>query len=77
MAYAPQMSDLSLGARLRLARLQAGLTTAELARRLGVARETVSAWEHGRQEPKASYLRAIAEVTGSSADWILFGATRA
>jgi DNA-binding XRE family transcriptional regulator len=76
MTVAPQMRDLPFGHRLRIARMQAGLSISALASAIGVARETLSAWENGHQEPKASALRAIAEKTGASVDWLLFGDTR-
>jgi transcriptional regulator with XRE-family HTH domain len=77
MAYAAQMTELSLGRRIRIARLDAELSIGELARRLDRRRETVSAWEHDHQEPKASDLARLVELLNVRADWVLFGETRA
>lgn len=49
---------------VRRAREEAGLTQAELARRIGVTPRTVWNWEWGHREPRGKYLRLLAEVTG-------------
>lgn len=51
------------GAIIRKARQRRFLTQAQLAERLGVAREAVSAWERGRHSP-LRYAGAIEEVLG-------------
>jgi DNA-binding XRE family transcriptional regulator len=57
------------GARLRAARLHAGLTQAELARRIGKSPTAVSLAEHGRMRTGAPYLAAVLEACGLPADW--------
>lgn len=47
--------------RLRELRIRAGLSTDDLAARLGVSRQAVSTWETGRSTPPANKLRHIAE----------------
>lgn len=47
--------------RLRELRIRAGLSTDDLAARLGVSRQAVSTWETGRSTPPANKLRYIAE----------------
>jgi DNA-binding transcriptional regulator YiaG len=42
-----------------------GMTQVELARELGVARETVSRWENGREAPIPSLVRALRNVARS------------
>ncbi|MFF8186614.1 helix-turn-helix transcriptional regulator [Microbacterium sp. NPDC016588] len=54
---------------IRTARLIGGLKQDDLARAVGVARSTVNEWEHGRSEPSASKMFAIARATGQSLDW--------
>lgn len=76
MASTPQMGDLSLGARIRLAREEAGLTIKELARRIDVSRDSLSDYENDVTGPPATKLGRIAEETDTSADWLLWGATR-
>lgn len=49
-----------------------GWSQAELARRVGVHAMSVSYWEIGRYEPKASQLKALAAAFGVSMDDIDF-----
>jgi transcriptional regulator with XRE-family HTH domain len=65
------MHGTSLSTRLRDARTCAGLTRAELARRLGVDRGTVMRAEDGKNEPRPATLAAWARVCGVSADSLL------
>ena len=46
---------------------------AEFARRIGADRTTVGRWEKGIGAPDAVHLRAISDVTGAPADWLLRG----
>lgn len=48
------------------ARGHAGWTQAELGERIGVGKQNVSHWEHGRHEPSIAQLRKMAEATGYS-----------
>ena len=50
---------------IRKMRKSWGMTQAELARELGVARETVSRWENGREAPLPSLVRALHSVARS------------
>ncbi|HEX2736750.1 MAG TPA: helix-turn-helix transcriptional regulator [Acidimicrobiia bacterium] len=47
------------------ARRRAGLSQAELARRAGVSRPTVNAYERGRREPGAEALQRLLAAAGS------------
>lgn len=47
---------------LRGLRLALGLTQADIAGRLGVARSTVQAWEASRARPRPAVGRALAEL---------------
>jgi transcriptional regulator with XRE-family HTH domain len=49
---------------LTTARERAGLSKAELARRAGTSRETVSAYEHGSKSPNLSTLERLVGVAG-------------
>jgi DNA-binding XRE family transcriptional regulator len=42
-----------------------GMTQQELARELGVARETVSRWENGKEEPLPSLVRTLHHVAST------------
>ena len=62
-----------LGARLRQAREKVGLSGAEVARRIGVERQTINNWELGRSAPQMSNLQRFAEVVGLSVSELLSG----
>ncbi|WP_425483191.1 helix-turn-helix domain-containing protein [Chelativorans alearense] len=62
-----------MGGRLSRARDAAGLTVAELARRLGVKTSTIQAWETDRSQPRANRLAMLAGVLNVSLSWLLHG----
>ncbi len=51
---------------LKAARIDAGLTQAELARRLNVSETTIWKWETGKSEPKLSQFKVICDICGRS-----------
>ena len=53
---------------LEAARVNAGLTQAELAEKMGVSRESVRAWEKGTREMKTAYFYMFCEIVGISKD---------
>lgn len=63
----------TLGDRLTAAREAQGLSTAELARRLGVKLRTVEAWENDTSEPRANKLQMVAGLLSVSIRWLLTG----
>lgn len=66
---------IEIAARLRTAREAAGLSQAQVARMLEVARPTVSEIEAGRRRVPAEELARLADIYAVSADWVLFGAS--
>ena len=56
---------------LEAARVNTGLTQAELADKMGVSRSTVIDWESGKREMKTAYLYMFCRLTGFSEDDIL------
>lgn len=56
---------------MNAARVAAGFTQEELAKKLGVSRTTVLHIENGKTEVKPVYLYAFCQVTGFSEDDIL------
>ncbi|MGL4320880.1 MAG: helix-turn-helix domain-containing protein [Paracoccaceae bacterium] len=66
-------SAATYGDRITWAREAAGLSTADLARRLGVRLTTVDAWENDRAEPRANRLQMMAGMLGVSLRWLLTG----
>lgn len=56
------------GANMRKARIKAGLTIMELARKAGITHSTVIASESGRRNPSLSTVIMLADVLGLSID---------
>lgn len=46
---------------------------AEIARRIGVERQSIYRWRDGQSEPSRDNLRLIVEITGASLDWLETG----
>jgi transcriptional regulator with XRE-family HTH domain len=62
-----------LGARLKTARLAAGLTLEQVGEQLGSNRQLISHREHAISEIPSSQLARFAEITGADAGWLLTG----
>jgi len=65
----------TLADRLVEARLAKDLSTAQLARRLGVKTATMRNWETGASEPRPNRLAMLAGVLDVSISWLLEGAS--
>ena len=65
-----------LGARIAQLRRGAGLSQAELARRLRVSPSAVGMYEQGRREPAVDILIAMADIFGVTIDYLLTGKDR-
>jgi len=76
MAAASRQVPLSAGARIRAARVHAGLTQEELAVAVGVSRSAVAQWETDRAGQVGGNLARIAEVLSVSVGHLLTGSTR-
>lgn len=61
------------GGRIVQARDAQGLSTAQLARRLGVRTDTVRAWEADRSRPRANLLLRLSGMLNVSPTWLLTG----
>ncbi len=59
--------------RIRQARIEAGLSQAELSRRMYVTQPTVSDWESGRKAPHVKNLARLALLLGVSFEWLSTG----
>jgi len=66
-------SNDTIGGRIIRARDAVGLSTSQLARRLGVKTQTLHNWETDRTEPRANRLTMLAGVLNVSPTWILVG----
>ncbi|MGV6847020.1 MAG: helix-turn-helix domain-containing protein [Marinibacterium sp.] len=63
----------TFGDRMAGARESAGMSQAQLARRLGVKKATVLAWEEDRSDPRANRLSMMAGILNVSIMWLLTG----
>ena len=63
----------TFGDRVAGAREAAGMTQAQLARRLGVKKATVTGWEQDLSEPRANKLSMMAGLLNVSIMWLLTG----
>jgi transcriptional regulator with XRE-family HTH domain len=69
----PDAEPQTLGQRIKLQRKRLGLSTAAAARRAGVTRDTLAAWEAGTSTPRANRLLTLAGVLETSIGWLLEG----
>jgi len=63
----------TFGDRVSGAREQAAMTQTQLARRLGVKKATLAAWEQDLSEPRANKLSMMAGLLNVSIMWLLTG----
>lgn len=63
----------TFGDRVAGAREAAGMTQAQLARRLGIKKNTLSGWEQDLSEPRANRLSMLAGILNVSITWLLTG----
>lgn len=66
----PKSPRASVAERLRSARELAGLTQSQVAKMLGLHRPSVSEMEAGRRRVSAEELIKLAEIYGTSVDWL-------
>jgi len=65
-----------MGARIAALRRQAGISQAELARRLGCSASAVGMYEQGRREPPSDLLVQMARIFDVTTDYLLTGCAR-
>ncbi len=56
------MDKMTIGNRIRYERIKRGLTLEELGDKVGVSKQCLSSWEHGRNMPDVISLSIIADV---------------
>ncbi len=66
-------SLITLGKRLREARLRVELSQVDIARRIGKSKQLVSAWEAGRAEILSTTLAEFVRTASADANWLLLG----
>ncbi|MBK0327618.1 helix-turn-helix transcriptional regulator [Rhodobacteraceae bacterium F11138] len=69
--YGPDAA--TFGDRVAGAREAAGMTQAQLARRLGIKKTTLIGWENDLSEPRANKLSMVAGLLNVSIVWLLTG----
>lgn len=57
--------------RIQLLLKETGLSQAELARRIGIAQQTVQKWVHGISSPSTINMDKLSEVTGRPPYWFM------
>lgn len=65
----PNSIDVAVGARIRLARMEAGISQSGIADKLGVTFQQVQKYENGTNRCAPSRLTPIAEITGKPISW--------
>lgn len=61
----------AVGARIKAMRKKIGLTQAEVAKKLGIATQSVTNYEAGKTDPSIRNLISLASVLGVSTDYLL------
>ena len=67
------MSTEEMGVRIKLLRMNKGMTQQELADELGVKRSTIGMYEQGQREPDMETIDAIADVFNVPSGYVAFG----
>ena len=62
---------MTIGERIKKARLENGLTQEQLAKMIGVAKSTLTGYEKGNREPDAMKINALAKVLKVTGDYLL------
>ena len=57
--------------KIKILREKSGMTQSELARKLGITRSGVNAWEMGISAPSTQYIMKLAEIFKISTDYLL------
>lgn len=66
---AESLRRLTIGARIRIARLSMGMEQPIFAHKMGTQAANVSKWEKGINEPRMETIRKIADLTGFAWEW--------
>ncbi|MEM1039254.1 MAG: helix-turn-helix domain-containing protein [Pseudomonadota bacterium] len=63
----------TLGGRLLRARVAMNLSSSDIAKQIGVKKQTLEAWETDRSEPRSNKLTTLSGLLGVSPTWLLYG----
>ena len=64
---------MAIGERIAASRKEAGLTQAELGKKLGVTQQMITQIETGRRKPNADTITEIAKILDVSSAWLRYG----
>ena len=64
----------AFGARMKAARVAAGMTQQQMAKALGVSQQSITAYERGDSAPRTHMLEKLASILGISSQFLLAGA---
>lgn len=65
------------GSKIKEARLEVGMSQAQLARAIGTSENNIGRWESSQNQPRIESIAAIANATGHDIDFFLTGSTEA
>jgi transcriptional regulator with XRE-family HTH domain len=68
--------SMSVGFKIKAARIEKGLTQSEVSEALSVEPATVSRWESGKYDPKPARLQKIAELLQKDVSWFYGGQSK-
>lgn len=71
MAIEVDTDTFDFGARLQKTRIMSGLTQEQLAKRLGISKQTISSYESNVKKPSIITARKLARVLNCSLDYLL------
>lgn len=67
------MNKKAIGQRIQLIRLERGMTLEEFGKIFNTSKGIISRWENGVSIPNPERLKKIAEISGKSVEYILYG----
>jgi DNA-binding XRE family transcriptional regulator len=68
----PEVLD-PIARRIHSARVASGLSCDEVASKLEVSRQTIWAWETGRNSPRITDAKPLCDALGVRPEWLVFG----
>lgn len=73
LSYDAEVKKMSLGERLKEARLKMGFSQEDVARRIDTHRTTIGKYEKNECDPSINILMKLIEIYSADANYILFG----
>lgn len=73
LSVLPSSNKATIGQRIRFARKTAHLSRLQFAMNMGVSNTAVGYWENDHKRPSDANIRRIAQVTGSTYEYLILG----